>query len=91
MSDKEDVESMIDKWEDFESLTLQGLYVLMAVIEKEITERTKDAPDQGPLLSLPENPHERPCWACRRWIKVGTQCLAFADGKTYHPECKKAT
>jgi hypothetical protein len=89
MSDESDVESMLAKWADFDSLTLQGLYVLMDVIQKEIATRTQSDPSEGPRLQLPEHPSERPCWHCRKWIKFGEQCVAFRNGKTYHFECHK--
>ena len=38
-------------------------------------------------LALPDSPSERPCWECRRWIRVGTEAVAFPDGKTYHLKC----
>jgi len=51
-----------------------------ALMEMRLTEE--------PLLPLPENPAERPCWGCRRWIKVGEQAAAYHDGRTYHLECR---
>jgi len=89
MSDEQDVEEMLEKWNDLEDLTITGLHVLREVIDKAIQGRIDGGEDYVARVTLPPDPRCVVCWSCRTWISPGEKFFRHGEtGQSYHKECR---